>query len=1701
MSVARDMSSVIADVQAAMKRGMMLDAWEIARESGVPLEKWPQGQPRRLAARLASSLGNARLGDALHWLNWRENRQDPSLYFQALFARGRWTPGIRLRDEIEERLKQEMPDESRAELLAYQAWIWAVTRDFEPAHVKIAQALALDPRDSWLHLQYSSILEIQDRYVEALEQALKALELRPNYRPAVLQCVDVLIHLGRDDEALAFLTEAHGQTQQAAFPLRMQSIYSEREDHVNALRCLDEAERLSPLATESLKKWMAGRRADFLYMAGDLDGCLEWCDRKGEGFQKTIAENLRKPGAREKRRVKLPVPFVRQHRMTCAPATLSALAAYWGKHHHHLEIADAICHEGTPWHKERGWALSHGFIAREFRVTAESLRALIDRGVPFTLTTQWTMGAHLQACIGYDERTGAILLRDPTERHFGEMILEDLIKQHPINGPRGMVILPPEEAARLEGLILPDEAAYEANHELLVALDGHDRWQAEAALVTLRAVAPGSMLALQGETRVAAYLRDFSRELTATEALLERAPDHGWLLLRKSYLLGQLGRRAERRELLVKSASEEGAEPVFVSELGELLLQDARELPLAEHHLKRALRRRMLEARCYESLARCRSKQHRHEEAAVLRRAAATLAPDFEGYARAYFDTCRILRRTDEGLEFLRSRTRLHGRKESGPWITLASCLDLVRNDREALTVLEEARAALPDDGGLLLEAGSMMAGWGGELRDRGRQWIEAARGKVPESDWLRSSAHNASFIGDRKLAILRWRTLLGIEPQAIDAWRSLAKLAAEEEGERAAFALIDEAVAKFPNQSGLWALQAEWKRRKPEEALPALGRMIELDRHDRWAWRERALHLEDAGRKEEAVADAREAVALDPGDASSRYILGSILKDMGRRADARLELKEALRIDIDQVDAAHCLMDLAADRAESLESIHYIDAEMRRQVSTGEIVPSYQALAWRFVEPPVLLGYLQEFCQQRPDLWQTWSARVTQALQMRFGGEALLAAQKLTENFPLLPRAWIVLAEVHRAEGRFAEEERALATAVDLSPGWDEAAREHADVLERMGRLKEAEAVWRKALLLKPLTAANYGYLAAFLDRSGRREEADALLKKAAGIAPFYSWGWEKRAAWARESGREESLAEELRETGERHASRRAWWSQAADIWMYLDRKDESIAAIRRGLALAPEDITLRDQLAQRLCEDGQYPEALAACAAVAGEDRTPTPMEGRHAWVLMHSGQPVKAIETMQALLERQPDYVWGMRELASWLSRRRDWEKLRDLAKKWVRSSPGELQAWEYLGHVERQLRQTKEAKKAYAHAHSMYPDSAFAGRQLADIQMELGEFDEAAATIKLLRHYAPSSEITCDAIELALKRGDLASALAEAGHLITDEDAEVSTFEHTAKLFHGVGRQADWNKWLAGHVEGGIVPAPGALAAYLQSLPAKRQFSESIRWITREAEGCKSRVAAWAWLIRHAGESQRADLLRQWIAQKHHSELHGNAELWEEVGSAMLDAGMSDEGAQWFSDWRKREDEVTADVLMNLAVMYENSSGDHARTWQLAAEARGEGLKRFPGNLLANPLRGAQAFYCAVEGRVEEAKELLAEFEPKLTTEYYQQVARFAEAIVASAESRTEEAKDKARRSLTYIACYPNDKALQRKREKGELALVSHHAWTRGKISRLRKEWALPKPGKASSQDSGWAKPSVGWIAFVIFVAIIKSCSGG
>ena len=1684
-------SAVLEQIDDALKAGRPLDGWEAANATRIPLKKWPAGKARRKASALAGSLGSRRLSNALDWLNWREHREEPAYYHQALFSRAGVISGHRLIPEIDEFLKSQsdIKAERKADLLGYQGRLFANLRDFTRAGERIKEALDLAPEVAWIHVEHSMILEMEDRYEDSLAASEEATRRRPYYRPSVLQKADVLVHLGRDDEALAVLHQAHDATQNAAFAGRLQAIYSEREDHEKGLWCLDEFENRSPMMEKSLVKWLAGRRADFHYMAGDLDKALEWCDKKGEGYQKTIAKNLRKDGARERKRVRLDVPFVRQHSMTCAPATLAALAAYWGRKFDHLEIAEAICHEGTPWHKERQWAEENGFLTREFRLTEESLHQLIDQGIPFTLTTQATTSAHLQACTGYDARTGSILLRDPTERHFGEMIFSSLVERHPLGGPRGMVLLPPDEQHRLQGVQLPDSAVFDAYHELLVALDGHDRWKIEAALSTLRAVASDHALCHEGEERVAFWLQDSPRQLDAINAQLRIAPDHQSTLLQKCSTLRRLDRWEELRSLLEDLVSRDDIDPIFYSELGELLMEDARELPRAEYYLRKAVRLRPSEGRTYESLARCRRKQQKHEETARLRRISSCLAAGFEPYARAYFDSCRILKRPDEGLEFLRQRAARFGAKDAGPWITLAECLNALNRSEEAVDTLQEAVRKRPDDGSLRLQAGSLIIGWAGKFRTLAQEWMEGSRGSVPELAWFRETAHSAAFLGDRKKAIRCWRSVLEIQPFAIDAWRGLARMIAEEEGEDGALRLLDQATEDHPDLPALWALKAEWLAGTKRGPLDALNRLLELDPRSRWALRERSLRRLDSKDQEGAEADAREAIALDPWEAESHGTLAAVLKALDRMEEAKETLKQAIRLKVDYTYAAESLVGWAEDRSETTSAIKLIELEMRRQVSNGEIVPVYQDLAWSVIQPPPLLRKLQDFCKERPDLWQTWSARIRQALRMRLDGEALSAATSLTEAFPLLPRAWLALAEVHRLAGRHEDEEAAAAQACELSPGWDEAARCHALVLELLGRPEQAIEVLRRASQLDPLNGPNHGRLAEALRRNKHEQEAFEVLRSALSFCPNYHWGWETLATWAVADDRKEEVILDLREASGKHGHLPSWWITATDVWGALGETDEAIAAARQGLKIAPGNATLRDQLAHLLFSSERYEEALAVCEPQEGEESVSTNLQGRRAWILMHSGQPLKGVAAMKELVEREPDYSWGLGELAQWYDHREDWKNLRDLCMKWSRAST-DVRVLGYLGRAERALNNNSAAKKAFARAHALDPEYSFAARQLLDLQLIDNDLEDAATTLAHLQHYVGGPYVICDGIELDLKRSDSGGALRRADELLSCPEADFDCVQWAQTLFKNHQNLARWKRFLEEKLKAGSVAAPGGLPVFLSNLPENQQLRKIRKWIEREPVGSENRTAAWLWWIQRLGTLRKTEELKK-LSKSKGVELKKDGRLWHALGNSLLEVNASKEGAAWLADWQSRPNDVDCSTLINVSALLDGCPGDHQHQWKQSAEVRKVAFRRFPDQAGSQAIRAGHALDLAASGKIEEARSILQDFELERAGSYYQAMGQLAHAVVAAASHDEDQSRAEYSKAISAIGQY-DDLGTLRTRERAEQAIASHFAWAKGKPRKLRKRWgASPPPASTRSlTHRGVDVPYWVWVTLIL-----------
>ena len=86
------------------------------------------------------------------------------------------------------------------------------------------------------------------------------------------------------------------------------------------------------------------------------------------------------------------------------------------------------------------------------------------------------------------------------------------------------------------------------------------------------------------------------------------------------------------------------------------------------------------------------------------------------------------------------------------------------------------------------------------------------------------------------------------------------------------------------------------------ELAVENYQKAIDLDRSSphpsAWPYLNLAITLQFLNRLDEAEANLRKAIRLDPHFAKGHYQLGSVLEDLGREEDAIIELKESARLD-----------------------------------------------------------------------------------------------------------------------------------------------------------------------------------------------------------------------------------------------------------------------------------------------------------------------------------------------------------------------------------------------------------------------------------------------------------------------------------------------------------------------------------------------------------------------------------------------------------------------------------------------------------------------------------------------------------------------------------------------------------------------------------------------------------------------------------
>lgn len=1587
--------AIVEQIREQCRNARYLDAWQIAKSQG-PLQSWASVEARLAGAILANHTGGGRLSDLLDVSCYREAPQNPEAQVAFIsYVLARRSPLEAWR--ILRRLDLDVcSPRLRARLLAQKAQVATVYRDFDSAKQFLNDASRIWPEPAWNDLQRSTLYSAQDRWEEALEAAQSALAVRPWYRPAVEEAVEAFKSLNRDEDAIALLNEALTHLQSASLAVLLVGIRREHEDFAGMLEPLALYEEWSPLMEPGGRRWLCGSYAEALYHCGRLEEGAEWAERSGTDYHIALAARLRSPDAPRKR-VRLQVGFVRQHHHTCAPATLAALASFQGLPVLQREIAEEICYDGTYDFHERRWAEDSGCFVREFRVTWEATKTLIDLGIPFAMVTSNPGAGHLQGVIGYDEMRATLLIREPSDREYVEFIAEDFFKRYLSIGPRGMAFVPEARREALAAIDLPEAALYDACYALNCALDAHDRERAVQIQEQMEGTAPGHRLTIVARRMVADYDCNLPEQLESNTALLAQYPGDERLELARIYCLRELGRRDERVQALASLCAREEIHPIFWREYAVELSDDAREHNRAMRCLLRAHRQAPTYASVTSKIADITWNLRKLEEAVELYRFAFCQDDKNEQLARSFFIASRHVHQADLAIDFLRRRFESYGAKSDGPACTLFHALDDLDRVHEAFEVLEEAIRRRPADGMLLLLAADQYARY--NRVERSAELLTAAEKSSRRATWLRTSARLAANRGAQSEALGFWRQVIELEPLEQNAHREATQLLARMEGRASALEHLERVCERFPHHFELHRLWLEMLREESNADAEHVARRL-VDSHPTHAWarRELASILCDLGKLEEADAEARIARTLNPTSSSAYNVIGAIEERRGEFEKARECFRQAIRVEVDNRYAIDKLIKLAPTTEEKRRELAFVRSELNRQVVFGDGLQAYRAAAQRVLDPDDLLAALSEVLKARPDLWHAWSASAQQLASCGQQEAALEQALEMTRRFPLVAGSWRTLAQIHESQDDWTAVIAALEKAIEISPDWGAAVCELSEAYERVGERSRGRSILESALARNPLDVQLHGYLADCLRKDGETNTAIGHLRRAVQLDPDYDWAWNRLRDWG---GNEEPLRMARELTEMRGGEARSWFILAGNLDS-AEHEEEQLQALDRATELNPQHAAAWDFKAQLFVAQKRFEEALAACDPPAWRGQPPTLLRGRAAWVEAQRGNFQEAIQRMRKVLADNEDYYWGWARLADWLDEEGDFLALIEAARQMVRWQPKSAVPHGYLGDAKLKLGDRYGAVSDLQRAFVLDPAYGFAGWTLFRLQLEDEDFDAAEMTLATLREHHQLDRVLSAEVKLALRRGQLSEAVNAFEKLGRMEEADSQSFENLVEEFETADALEALDRALGTIVEEGFLN-PAAAAFWARRATAKNQWDllpVIEKFLASEASAPRAvekvaRAVADTWFQATGNARRRLPRLRN-VIRDHGDWLQREVFTWGILGYALSEAGEHRLVVKWLAAWREQKD-VEPWMLLNL--------NDALRTLGRLPEARevtAWAVKLGGSDDAAIKFRCYHALDLALAGKGDDsAAEMIAFGDQKLS----EQVALLLELITA------------------------------------------------------------------------------------------------
>ena len=1266
-------------------RGLYRQALDFVQSQWGSHRDWTQSEQLLLAGKLFSNLGITRKAIACRLKAWRSDKNNPdTIYYHvaSVFMRKGPLQGLRLLKKYGDLTNGST--ERRAQWFGLCANIYGQYRDWETADHYIKRAKELAPQHPWVKMEQAYLLEAQDSYESAWRE-IKDL-VTTGYRPALQFGAHLKSIENNNDAAIELLESRLMSLESISVCLQLFRLAQTENRWELAEKCIERAKSLIPEAKDYFTEQFAVAEYELAFQKNDIEQAAESLAQCKSEFYLKIRENLKQANP-EDRQVLLDVPFVRQHHMTCAPATLSAIFKFWGQEAQQLDIVEEICYDGTHNHAERQWVAQQGWALREFELNEQTVFELIDRGVALTLSTVGPGAAHLQAVVGYDKRKRVYLLRDPYYPTIQELLIDDPDDHCLSNGPRCLVFVPKEKEQLFEGIDFPAQAQYDANFDLMSALEKHDRSRAVEILEKSQESHRDHRLTLVMTRALARYDNNKPKELQMVESLLKSYPGDLNLQVEKAVLLDNLGRTQEQIEFLKQQASSPDAHPYIVETLANYLRRDEREAGHTAKLLNYVLTRQPTNAAALYGLAGSLWSQENYEQSFEYYRLCSTLEDKREGYIESYFKAARYLDKTEQAIENLKKRVATLGKRSFYPHESLYYAYKTLSLDQQGLEVLIDAVAQHPESGEAIgcLATSYIFNG----LPEKAEALINERGQFLSQVKKLELSAEIARYSNDWQEEKLLNDQILEQTPLNYNIIDSQAALLGRHKGDGAAIEFLDARIALNKYDSRLLFMKLDWLYNEPLGEQEQFAKNItSIHPGDCSAYQRLADIQTRLGKLDEAEQFALKAYEINPFNTKVLTTVGDVYYKKDSLEKAKQYYRETVEYWVDTDGIFQRLLNCCSSAGQRTTELDYISRQLMEQTTYGDGILEYLEVAGKYVSNEEMLTFLEQAVATREDLWHCWAALSIHLREMNELERAVKVAGQAIEKFPLLPRLWVERGAIHHVAQHFDLAEQDMKEAVRLNPQWTRALTSLVDALEAQVKYDEVFEVLATALKHAPNNSVLHGYMADFQIVKNEPELALKHIEKSLEIDSHYEWAWGKYGELSSKLKLQDAQLTLAKRLLEKEPENIVLWKKLAE---FESEPGKKIEYINRALEISPKNEDLHLEKCRALFESHELSQIKEIVHAPDWGDNPPAVLLGYEAWIEAQFQRYDTAITMMKKVVEQHPYYYDGWR-----------------LLSRWAQQSGKYQQSVEYIDHCVR-----------------LYPHSTDALTLAAEAYMEAGE----------------------------------------------------------------------------------------------------------------------------------------------------------------------------------------------------------------------------------------------------------------------------------------------------------------------------------------------------------------------------------------